>query len=259
MEDERFVPGADRDRSRRTDPWWGVHAARYAYGADVLPKGARVLDVACGSGYGLTVLSGGGRRVVGADLNLGALAHASSTEVPVVAGAGGALPFARGTFDAVTSFETLEHIGPREAFVAELARVLRPGGLLVLSTPNARYTQPGPEGPSNPFHLHEYEPDELRALLEKWFVDVTFRGQMLSPRFRVSPFWDDQRRLPRDPATRARVLAWKVTNKLPLSVRTGLSRLVLRRREFYPGEDDYEFLRETATEAPVIVATCRCP
>ena len=80
--------------------------------------------------------------------------------------ASGLMPFADESFDGVTSFETLEHLHERSQFLAELRRVLRPGGSLVLSTPNASYTKPVNGKPSNPFHIFEYTPLELRAELE---------------------------------------------------------------------------------------------
>jgi len=111
------------------------------------------------------------------------------------------LPFADNSFDVITSFETLEHLHERSMFVQELKRVLRQGGTLFLSTPNAVYTKPVNGRPSNPFHIHEYTPEELRAELGSHFKVKSLLGQTLSGSFQIPPFYDAQKRLPRDLAT----------------------------------------------------------
>jgi SAM-dependent methyltransferase len=231
-----------------------VHAARYEFAARTL-VGRRVLDVACGTGYGLEILSTFGRSTFGVDADTEALRQASR-HGSALAADGGALPFADQTFDAVTSFETLEHLQHRERFVAELARVLRRDGTLMLSTPNANYTRPVDGRPRNPHHIHEYEPDELRTALEKEFGDVKMLGQVISPRFAVSPFQEDQQRLQRTPRTSARVLYWRVLNRLPEKPRDRVSYLTWG-HPLYPTEHDYDFVDTKIDSAPVLVVVAR--
>jgi SAM-dependent methyltransferase len=80
-----------------------------------------------------------------------------------------ALAFPDDSFDVVTCFETVEHIDQpaQERFVAEAARVLRPGGLLIASSPNRAQYPPG-----NPYHVRELTPDELERLLRREFAEV---------------------------------------------------------------------------------------
>lgn len=232
--------------------WWGIHAARYTFAARRLAAG-RILDVACGTGYGMGMLSVPGRDVVGADIELDAL-RTAKTIAPVVAADGAGLPFPSATFDAVTTFETLEHLEHRAAFLAEVERVLRPGGALILSTPNARYTRPVDGRPRNPFHVFEYTPEELDDEVRVRFDDVEMLGQQIHGRFRISPFWDDQQRMPRTARLRARLLVWRVLNKSPRTLRDAISRR-LWGHPLYPGADDYTFTADGVPEAPVLVVT----
>jgi len=255
MTEERFDGSAGAES--RESPWWGVHVSRYLYAASHV-RGRRVLDVACGTGYGLSVLGAEARTVVGADADLGSArtARHGTTGAPhaVLVSDGAQLPFGDGTFEVVTSFETLEHLCDRDSFLDEIRRVLAPGGVLILSTPNALYTEPVNGVPRNRFHVHEYTPDELASALTARFARVELRGQVLSPRFVVSPFWDDQQKMPKALGRQSALLLWRMLNRLPAALRDAVSRAVWGHR-LIPDEHDYEFPAEVGL-APVVVAIC---
>jgi SAM-dependent methyltransferase len=151
------------------------HLVRYAWATQFAP-GRRTLDAACGVGYGSRMLAdAGATEIVGVDLDGDAVAAARAA-----AGAGATfevadlrkLPFGDDEFDLVVSFETIEHVPDPEVVLDEFRRVLRPDGLLVLSTPNRDVYTPG-----NPFHLRELTPSELEAALEKRFKSFRLRRQ----------------------------------------------------------------------------------
>lgn len=235
-----------------SSPWWGVHAARYLLAGRILP-GGRLLDVACGTGYGLPLLRGRLSRVVGVDVSLDAAIAAQCQGASSVVGRAECLPFAGRAFEAVASFETLEHFESRAVFVRELARVLRPGGIGIISTPNARYSCLVNGVPRNPFHIHEYTPEEFRSELGAAFSSVELLGQTLHPKFRTSPFWDDQQRIPRTYANMARLLLWKLIKRGPAKERVARA---LLGHAITPSADDYEFLASTVDDAPVLIAIC---
>src|SRR4029453_3911704 len=101
---------------RNQSPYWGEHTARYVFAAPRL-IGHRVLDIACGTGYGFPVLSETSGVLVGADLDLHVVKKARAEivnhDAAVMVADGCNLAFAGGTFDAITSFETLEHLEDR--------------------------------------------------------------------------------------------------------------------------------------------------
>jgi SAM-dependent methyltransferase len=104
-----------------------------------LPRGGRVLELGCSTGYLTRHVAGGADTAIGLDLNRRALAGARRRHprAPLVCGEAGALPFATASLDAVVMLEVIEHAPSDAAAVREVARVLRPGGTLILSTPNA--------------------------------------------------------------------------------------------------------------------------
>jgi SAM-dependent methyltransferase len=254
---ERFQ-GANVVDAGQLSPYWGEHAARYVF-ARPFVSGEVVLDIACGTGYGIGLLKSNAKLVVGVDIDPEALSEAKAetdSRAAVLLGDGCRLPFRDSTFGGITSFETLEHLHERRAFAAELARVLSPGGTVLLSTPNAIYTEPVNGVPANKFHIHEYEPDELRAELGEFFEVEQFLGQTLNERFKVSPFFEGQKRMPRDPATSLRLVGWKAFNKIPFASRERLSRMIWG-EPFYPTETDYKFSEATVEEASTLLAVCR--
>lgn len=235
-------------------PWWGMHVARYQYAVRTL-RYRRILDIACGTGYGMSILTTDGQCAVGVDFDHESLELARHSG-PVVRADALALPFREGVFDAVTSFETIEHLQQRPAFAAELERVMSPGAVLLLSTPNALYTEPVEGRPRNPFHVFEYTPDELLNELTTQFRDIRLVGQQLNPRFRIGPFPDDHRRLPRTPRARFRLTLWRVINKLPPRLRDLTSNAIWH-HPLYPSEDDYVFEEAAVTTGAVLVAEAR--
>ncbi len=167
---ERFDPGSMRGQLIEAE-----HLARYTWAA-ALADGARVLDAGCGLGYGAAVLhEAGAESVVGVDISLAAIELAASavpSDVELRQGDLSALDLPDDTFDLVVCFEVLEHIEDGAAVLDELRRVLRPEGVLVVSSPNRREYPPG-----NPFHVHEYTPEELRAALDQRFAFVRLARQ----------------------------------------------------------------------------------
>jgi SAM-dependent methyltransferase len=170
---ERFVPGTPGEI-------WYEHWHRYLFAAP-LAAGRRVLDVACGEGYGSALLAGTAQHVTGVDIAPAVIEHAraryaATDNLEFHRADGSRLPFADASFDVVTSFETLEHISAQEAFLDEIRRVLRPGGLLVLSCPNrVEYTEK--RGVTNEFHVREFDRTEFAALLAPRFPHVAWYGQ----------------------------------------------------------------------------------
>jgi SAM-dependent methyltransferase len=154
-----------------------LHLKRYEFAAPFC-RGREVLDAGCGVGYGSAFLGGVARRVVGVDRDEGAIAYAreryARPNVEFRVGNVLRLDVGDAEFDAVCSFETIEHVDDVDAFVAELARVLRPGGVLVVSTPRAEETTAAPK---NPFHRVELSRADFEALLRRFFGEVELYGQ----------------------------------------------------------------------------------
>ena len=164
---ERFVPGVSGEMELE-------HLHRYLFAAH-LAAGAEVVDIACGEGYGSYMLAQRARSVVGIDIDRHTVAQARERyERPNLSfkeGTCAALPLPPASADMVISFETIEHIRAQEEFIAEVRRVLRPGGTLVLSSPERELYNSYRREP-NQFHLKELSRDELDALLKKYFAHV---------------------------------------------------------------------------------------
>lgn len=159
------------------------HYHRYALAMSVA-GGKSVLDVACGEGYGAALLSQVASRVVGMDISESAIAQARSTyanhsnlhfECYSVTNTG--LP--DGSIDLVVSFETIEHLAEQEEMLAEIRRVLKPSGLLLISSPN-RPVYSEARDFRNEFHVKELDFKEFDALLKPHFSQVDYYGQRLA-------------------------------------------------------------------------------
>ncbi|MFC5996638.1 class I SAM-dependent methyltransferase [Pseudonocardia hispaniensis] len=178
---ERTVPGVSQENYwfRRHEAVYRALAARCA--------GAVVLEAGCGEGYGADLLATGARRVLALDYDSLVTAHAAR-RYPRVAVARAnlvALPTATGAVDVVISLQVIEHLWEQARFLAECARVLRPGGALLLSTPNRITFSPGRDTPLNPFHTREFAPAELADLIAAaGFADVELHGLHHGPRLR---------------------------------------------------------------------------
>ncbi len=171
---ERFIPGlCDEELTSE-------HINRYRFAAAMV-KGRRVLDIACGSGYGSMILRETAESVVGIDISKEAIDYCRATyhadSLRYCEGSVDHIPLENGSVDAVVSFETLEHVSEKtqRLFMKEVQRVLAPGGMLIISTPNKGiYDQRG----ENDFHVHELEPQAFSQLLMRHFKHVAVYGQM---------------------------------------------------------------------------------
>ena len=172
---ERFTPECVREI-------WYEHWHRYAF-ARAFARGKRVLDAACGEGYGSALLSDVATSVTGIDISETSVAHAKARY-----GTRPNLRFERGdctrldlpenAFDTIVSFETLEHVEAQDELVAGFARILTADGTLIISSPDKK-TYSDDRGFSNEFHVRELYRDELTDLLKIHFPHVRLYGQKL--------------------------------------------------------------------------------
>ena len=171
---ERFTPECVREI-------WYEHFHRYVFARSMV-KGSRVLDAACGEGYGAALLAAAADSVTGVDISEQAIEHAKA-RYPVenlefrVADCL-QLPFDDSTFDCIVSFETLEHLEDHRGLLSEFRRVLAPEGFLLLSTPDkAVYTDQ--QQNQNDFHVRELYRAEFESLLASFFPAWRLWGQKL--------------------------------------------------------------------------------
>jgi SAM-dependent methyltransferase len=175
---ERLTFRGEAPRDALQDETVRLHRERYAYAARFV-KGLRVLDLACGAGYGSAILRDAGAvRVVGVDIAPEAVAEARELQardgvdffcadyraLGEAAGPGTQAPpelldeFSQG-FDALVSLETIEHMPDPAHFLRTVLAGVRPGGLLIGSVPVT------PSVDANPYHLHDFSPASFRRLL----------------------------------------------------------------------------------------------
>jgi SAM-dependent methyltransferase len=178
---ERTAPGIWHETY-----WYARHLAAYRAAA---PRcRGLVVDAGCGEGYGAALLASHTRTVVGLDYDAPALARAVRQHPPVGGFARSnvvALPLADACVDVVVSLQVIEHIWTPHDLLHEAARVLRPGGLMLLTTPNRLTFSPGlrrGERPTNPFHVREFDAQELAALVGEHLDVVSVGGVHAGPR-----------------------------------------------------------------------------
>jgi 2-polyprenyl-3-methyl-5-hydroxy-6-metoxy-1,4-benzoquinol methylase len=176
---ERVVPDDDNVNAALV----AEHVARYHFAAPLV-SGLKVLDIACGSGYGTEILAADAASVTGVDFSESAISYAKSKYSNERIGfeVGDAQRLSSlfdGVFDAVVSFETLEHLTDHLSYLQGIRRVLKPGGLFIVSTPDIEF--PAKAGfdvyPDNPYHVHEFRRDELVSALSEDFSSIELYGQ----------------------------------------------------------------------------------
>ena len=168
--------------------WFRRHLAVYRWIGEHC-RDKRVVDMACGEGYGAAVLAQTAAAVIGVDANPEAFEHARlryrapnlSFERALVE------QFDQGApFDAIVFLQTIEHVEQPDQLLARFASLLAPGGVLFVTTPNRlTLAPPGAERSGNPWHVREYAPDEFAALVRPAFGAVELLGLFHARKLRL--------------------------------------------------------------------------
>lgn len=255
-----------RERINREDYHENIfHVTRYKFAYQFI-QGKTVLDIACGTGFGSTLLEKAmPATIIGVDVDNEAVkkAHQSNENhfeslMYLVADAG-SIPLPNLTIDVVLCIETIEHIKDEKHVINEFFRVLKEGGILVLTTPNAKITQPVNGIPSNPYHVREYTPRALKNLLSSNFSDVRLLGQ------RIRGTVDSSNPTPLGQENK---LISRLLNIFPLELRQAFPKFlppliadwIVRQvtgHNFYLREEDIEFGNQGIDLSPVLFAVCR--
>lgn len=151
------------------------HIIRYNFCLDLI-KNKTVFDIACGTGYGSYLIAiSGAKKVIGIDNNPETILNAKKAHkrknLKYILADAAHVPFKKNCADVVISFETIEHLQRPEDFISEVVRLLKPKGLLLLSTPNRKLSYQ-----DNPYHVKEYDLNELNTILTI-FNEKRFFGQ----------------------------------------------------------------------------------
>lgn len=155
------------------------HLHRYSL-AVPFTRQKTVLDIACGEGYGSNLLAAASEFVFGIDISEETIAEAcikyTSPNISFLAGAADRIPLESASVDVVVSFETLEHHDKHTEMLLEIKRVLKPGGMLIMSSPDKKYYT-DETGYVNKFHVKELYAEEFKLLIGRHFKHGVFLNQ----------------------------------------------------------------------------------
>lgn len=157
------------------------HLHRYLEACEIA-AGKVVLDIACGEGYGSAVLAQKADKVIGVDISVETIEHAQrrykNENLEYLAGSCARIPLCDASVDMVVSFETIEHHEQHEQMMQEIKRVLRPTGVLLISSPDKNHYSAS-VGPDyiNPYHVKELYQHEFKQLLGNYFKNIAYFGQ----------------------------------------------------------------------------------
>lgn len=172
---------SERQEINKMSPWWGEHLHRYEEVIKSLMGNETILDIACGSGFGTHLLSTHStNKVFGGDLSIEAITLCNNSwnkdNLSYEIMNGTKLKFEDNTFDVVVSFETIEHTTMFNEMVKELKRVVKPNGIIYLSTPNSKINSPNGIV-TNPYHAQEWDYEEFCKIVNKHFNSYKIFGQ----------------------------------------------------------------------------------
>ncbi|MGE3609192.1 MAG: class I SAM-dependent methyltransferase [Bacteriovoracaceae bacterium] len=156
------------------------HLFAYDYLKEFSRTDGKALEVGFGSGYGTEYASRFFQKVDAVEVDKEAIDYANRkyqlSNVTFQNYDGSRLPFSDNNFDVVYSFQVIEHVPFDKEFLLEAKRVLRPGGKLIITTPNRLYRLKDGQKPLNRFHLREYSPSQLKQLLTSCFDQFILQG-----------------------------------------------------------------------------------
>lgn len=180
---ERFVPWVEGAQIHYE------HIHRYTF-VSQFAKGKKVLDLACGEGYGSKLLSNVAENVVGLDIDPLALEHAhikyNIKNLDFIRGSILEIPIKKKKFDVIVCFEGIEHIEEHEKFLSEVKQLMTEDGVFIVSSPNKK-TYSDETGFKNPFHKKEMYLNEFKDLLGKYFKKTILLGQKV---YGISNIWE---------------------------------------------------------------------
>jgi SAM-dependent methyltransferase len=140
------------------------------------------LDIASGEGYGSAILAEKAEKVFGVDISLDAITHAKGRykfdNLSFKVGDCIDIPLSNSIVDLVVSFETLEHVEQQNEMLREIKRVMKPDGIIIISTPD-KFNYSIKNSYSNPFHKKELLKNEFVELLQGFFKNITILGQRI--------------------------------------------------------------------------------
>lgn len=172
---ERFVPQIHGNIELE-------HMHRYLMACELAAK-KDVLDIACGEGYGSARLARSAYQVYGVDISNEAVVHANASyaadNLRFLVGSCEAIPLPDQSVDLVVSFETIEHHDKHDEMMLEFKRVLRPDGIVIISSPDKQVYSIEPNY-KNPYHVKELFADEFKVLLSNHFKNTKYFGQKVT-------------------------------------------------------------------------------
>jgi SAM-dependent methyltransferase len=156
------------------------HLFAYGIATDHIAKDGFVLEAGSGEGYGTSLLSKNVGNIVGLDVDEPTVIRArkkyGSGNCVFRLYDGHRIPFDDNQFDAIISFQVIEHIQDDRNFISEIYRVLKNNGIFILTTPNRTLRLKPGQRPWNRYHVREYDPNELELVLKSKFSDVKVWG-----------------------------------------------------------------------------------
>jgi ubiquinone/menaquinone biosynthesis C-methylase UbiE len=243
---------ADERKSLETkSPWWGEHLHRYYTVIPYLKGDEKILDLACGNGFGSDILAqnieqmrnpdvGGTEGVViGGDISSEAINESrhywQRPNLSFEKLDGTQLPYADNYFDIVVSFETIEHTTAYQKMLQEFNRVLKPSGTVFISTPNFPINSPTGKV-TNPYHTQEFKYDELSAILKNNFSHVQIFGQQYK-RYNIK---DLRHRIG---YIAEKILLQRGIRKMPIALQDSIMNTLIGKR-IYPEASDFNMVED---------------